>query len=374
MIKLKEYEIIVKSDSLKNCGLWIKTCLPRAGRVFIISNKKVFGLFGGKVTDSLSASNLLFETHLIGDGEKFKNFKTLEKTLSKMSEARLTRTDAVIALGGGVVGDLSGFAASIYLRGIPFLQIPTTLLSMIDSSVGGKTAVNTDFGKNLIGTFYQPSGVLVDVKTLQTLAKRELVAGFCEAIKQSAIGGINLFQETSDFLNNYSLNTLESNFSEFSLLERLISNQISYKAKIVSNDEREDVTRNDSSSRKILNFGHTIAHALEKATNYRRFKHGEAVGLGILVACEISKNLEILDTKELNLINDVIRRLGSFPKTADLNVDEIIGAIAFDKKSVGNSVKWILLEKIGSPIIVDGIEIPEIIIRKSILKVLSNPN
>ncbi len=372
MIKLKEYEIIVKCDSLKNCGLWVKTCLPLVGRVFIISNKKVFGLFGETVTGSLSANNLLFETHLIGDGEKFKNFKTLEKTLSKMSEARLTRTDVVIALGGGVVGDLSGFAASIYLRGIPFLQIPTTLLSMIDSSVGGKTAVNTDFGKNLIGTFYQPSGVLVDVKTLQTLAKRELAAGFCEAFKQSIISGISLFDETSDFLNKYTLNNLKSNFSEFTLLEELITNQIIFKAKIVSGDEREDISRNDSSSRKILNFGHTIAHALEKVTNYRRFKHGEAVGLGILVACEISNNLDFLQTKELNLINDVLRRLGSFPKTKDLNIDEIIKAITFDKKSVGNSVKWILLEKIGSPIIVDGSEIPEIVVKKSILKVFSS--
>jgi 3-dehydroquinate synthase len=371
MVKLKDYEIEIANGSNENCGIWARKCLPQTNRILIISNRKVFGLFGNKVVKSLIENDFLCEVHLIGDGERFKSFKTLQSTLEKMSEIGLTRTDAVIALGGGVVGDLAGFAASIYLRGIPFLQIPTTLLAMVDSSVGGKTAINTKFGKNVVGSFYQPRGVLVDVNVLKTLPRREIVAGFCEIIKQSIIGSRKLFDETDTFLGSISLKNLTSSAKKLRELESIIANQIRFKASIVENDEREDVSRNDFRSRKILNFGHTIAHALEKVTNYRRFKHGEAVGIGIIAATEISKTLEIFVGNELNLINDVLHRLGSLPKTADLNVDEVIKAISFDKKNDGSSVKWILLEKIGSPIIVDGREISETILKQILTKVLS---
>jgi 3-dehydroquinate synthase len=371
MIKLQDYEIEIQANSLISSGEWAKKCVPATGRFLIVSNKKVFGLYGEVVSRSFRDAGFKVDFHLIGDGERFKSFKTLEQTLAIMSESRLTRTDAVVALGGGVVGDLTGFAASIYLRGIPFLQIPTTLLAMIDSSVGGKTAVNTKFGKNIVGSFYQPSGVLVDVNTLRTLPKREVVAGFCEAIKQSIISDEKLFDQTSQFLANFPLNHFQSSINEGTCLEDLITKQIAFKADIVKSDEKEDVERNDCRSRKILNFGHTIAHALEKVTNYRRFKHGEAVGIGILAASEISKNLELLSSDELSLINGVVHRLGKFPNTSDIVIDDVVGAIAFDKKTVGNSVKWILIEKIGVPRILDGKEIPISLLKKSLAKVFS---
>src|SRR5690606_3343059 len=173
---------------------------------------------------------------------------TLEKTLMAFGSAGLSRTDAAVALGGGVIGDVAGFAASVYLRGIRFIQMPTTLLSMIDSSVGGKTGVNTTFGKNLIGSFYQPAGVVIDPATLRTLPRREVTAGLCEAVKQAALAGGKLFSVTQETLSDDILSADTAAF---------IAAQIRFKAKIVSGDEREDPERTDAASRKILNFGHT---------------------------------------------------------------------------------------------------------------------
>ncbi len=365
------YEIKIGHDLLNTCGIWAKNCLDKnAQKIAIVSNKKVFGLYGEKVIKSLQ--NQGFETvfYLIGDGERFKNFRTLEKTLQFFSEQKITRTDAIIALGGGVVGDLTGFAASIFLRGIAFLQIPTTLLSMIDSSVGGKTAVNTEFGKNLIGTFYQPNGVLIDAETLQTLPRRELVAGFGEAIKHGAISNQKLFNEVANFLQNHPLSSFKRGLINFEELETLLANQVSFKAEIVINDEKEDVLRNDSRSRKILNFGHTTAHGLEKLTNYRRFKHGEAVALGILVAAEISKRLDFLDNNSLQLLNGVVTLLGKMPKTNDIDLEKIVSSFSFDKKVIGNSLKWVLLKEIGKPVIVENKHIPDDILLQSLETVL----
>jgi 3-dehydroquinate synthase len=170
--KPHQYEINIGNDLLSNCGNWAKSILPKSTKkIVVISNPKVFSLYGETVIESLQSEGFQVFIWKIGDGEKFKNLRSFEKALQFFSECGLTRADGVIALGGGVVGDLTGFASSVYLRGIAFLQIPTTLLSMIDSSVGGKTGVNSSFGKNLIGTFYQPNGVLIDVKTLQTLPR-----------------------------------------------------------------------------------------------------------------------------------------------------------------------------------------------------------
>jgi len=272
-----------------------------------------------------------------------------------------------------VVGDLAGFAAAVFMRGLAFLQIPTTLLAMIDSSVGGKTAVNTAFGKNLIGAFHQPRGVLIDVETLQTLPRRELTAGFCEAVKQAAIADANLFNQTAGFLENFSPGKFKKYFSDVKFvpaLENLIAAQIAFKAQIVMQDERESVERSDGKSRKILNFGHTLAHALEKVTDYKRFKHGEAVGCGILFAAELSKKLEILDENELNLLNDVLLRVGRLPDTRNISLEKVFEAFAFDKKTVGNSLQWILLKKIGEPVIVENKDISTSTIYETLKKVL----
>lgn len=377
-IKLKgsahAYEIRVGHKLLQSSGEWVKNCLSaKTKKIVIVSNKKVFSLYGEPVKRSLENSGFEVSVWLIGDGERFKNFRTLEKSLKFFSEQKLKRTDAVIALGGGVVGDLAGFAAAVYLRGTAFLQIPTTLLSMIDSSVGGKTGVNSEFGKNLIGAFHQPHGVLIDVGTLQTLERRELTAGFCEAVKQGAISGETLFGQTARFLQKNPINNFKKLFPDknfLNALQKLIAAQVSFKAQIVSQDEKENVERIDGKSRKILNFGHTAAHALEKVTDYKRFKHGEAVGYGILVAAEISNFVAKFTQNDLKSLNDVVRMTGFLPAADDLDIEEIFQAIAFDKKNVGESLQWILLEKIGQPKIFSSKDIPKSAIKKSLKKIL----
>lgn len=374
--KSKNYEIKISQNSLRDCGEWAQSVLPaKTDKIVIVSNRKVFGLYGKTVESDLRKAGYEVFVFLIGDGEKYKSFSVLEKTLEFFSENKLARTDAVVALGGGVVGDLTGFAASIYLRGISFLQIPTTLLAMIDSSVGGKTAVNSSFGKNLIGTFYQPKGVLIDPLVLQTLPRRELTAGFCEAVKQGAIADQKLFNQTAVFLETYQTNDFKEHFTKESFLESLqylLAAQINLKAEIVAGDEHEDLTRTDSRSRKTLNFGHTVAHALEKITDYKYFKHGEAVGYGILAAAEISKRVANFAQNELNLLNDVVNLTGQLPKIDHIEVDKVIQAFAFDKKQIGKSLQWILLESIGRPKIIQSKDIPNQVIKKSLKQIFKS--
>ena len=374
--RVAEYEIGIGAGILSASGNSLRDYLGKnVRRVAVVSNRKVFRLYGETVKRSLKSAGFEVCVFLMGDGERYKNFRVLENTLRFFGEKKLKRSDAVVALGGGVVGDLAGFAAAVYLRGVAFLQIPTTLLSMIDSSVGGKTAVNTEFGKNLIGAFYQPVGVLVDVETLRTLPRRELTAGFCEAVKQGAIADRQLFDRTAEFLRNYSPNNFKKYFTDeifLADLQTLLTAQISFKAGIVLQDEREDEARNDAKSRKILNFGHTVGHALEKVTNYKTFKHGEAVGYGILVAGEIAKNIGIFAKDELNLLYDVVASVGKLPTAANIDIEKIIQAFEFDKKSTADSLKWILLEKIGKPKIVESRDISPEILQKSLTSVLND--
>lgn len=357
------YAIEIGLDLPASSGGWAKGCLGgRAGKAALVSNAKVFGLYGEALKRGMEDADFDVFVCLIGDGEKFKSFRTLQKTLDIFSENRLSRTDAVVALGGGVVGDLAGFAASIYLRGVSFLQMPTTLLSMIDSSVGGKTGVNSSFGKNLIGAFYQPKGVLVDIRTLQTLPKRELTAGFCEAIKQGAVASRELFDQTAGFLDIYSPKSFARSFDNDDFIDGLVSllsEQIAFKAKIVANDERESPDKMDAGSRKILNFGHTFAHALEKVTNYRYLKHGEAVGYGIRFAAELSKKLGLLAPNEVNLLNDVVHRAGTFPPIDNIDPRIIFETFKYDKKLINNSLQWILLEGVGKPVIFPNADVPQ---------------
>jgi 3-dehydroquinate synthase len=372
--KEHQYKINIGNNLLKDSGIWAKDCLSDSTqKIALISNPKVFSLYGETVVKNLQKEGLQVFVWKMGDGERYKNLRSLEKALSFFSECGLKRSDAVIALGGGVVGDLTGFASSIYLRGVAFLQIPTTLLSMIDSSVGGKTGVNSSFGKNLIGTFHQPNGVLIDIETLKTLPRRELTAGFCEAVKQGAISNQTLFNQTADFLKNYSPQKFKKYFSKnefLKKLQKLIAAQVNFKAEIVINDERETLERGDARSRKILNFGHTVGHALEKITDYKYFKHGEAVGYGILAAGEIAKYVANFDQNELNLLNDVVSLTGNLPDCKNIKAENVVEAFAFDKKNVGDSLQWILLETIGKAKIVMNKDISPAIITKAVEKVL----
>ena len=306
----------------------------------------------------------------IPEGERYKSFRTFETVLNTMADIGLERNDLVIALGGGVVGDLAGFSASTYLRGIRLLQMPTTLLAQIDSSIGGKTAINLAKGKNLVGTFYQPDAVCIDTQTLGSLPARELVSGFCEMVKQSLVASRKLFDQTVATLQRFHMDQTILTTPEF---ENLIAAHCRFKASIVANDERESTERIDSKSRRILNFGHTTAHALEKVTNYRYFRHGEAVGYGMLVAGELSKHLGLLSDSKLDLLRDAVNLCGHLPSAKKLNLDEIKDALKFDKKSVRGQINWVLLDDIGSPRIVEGRAISNKVLGLSLLEALGIP-
>ena len=332
-------------------------------RVLVISNKRVFRLYGADIVASLKRSKLKIFEWLMPEGERFKSFSVLEKAVSFLGTNSFERNDLIVALGGGVVGDLAGFAAAIYLRGIPFVQVPTTLLAQIDSSVGGKTGINLPVGKNMVGAFYQPPVVAIDTETLLSLPKRELVAGFCEMVKQSLVADESMFKSTMETLERFQTDTKSIQSFEF---ESLIAKNCKFKASIVANDERESTKRSDTKSRRILNFGHTTAHALEAITNYRVFRHGEAVGYGMLVAGEISKNLGLLGTDELESLHEAVRLCGPLPRANHLDVNEIIRSLQHDKKSVAGKINWVLLEGIGRPRIVEGSQVSARVLRLSL--------
>jgi len=304
----------------------------------------------------LRAADFEVSAWLMKDGEQYKSFRSLEDALKFLSRSGFERSDAVVALGGGVVGDLAGFAAATYLRGVSFVQVPTTLLAQIDASVGGKTGVNLRAGKNLVGAFHQPRLVLIDPETLRTLPQRELTSGWCEATKQGAAGDRALFARTLRLLKRVGYDLRQSAKREASPpnLAATIAAHCRFKAAIVSGDERESIERNDHRSRRILNFGHTTAHALEAVTNYRRFRHGEAVGYGMLVAGALSNHLGMLAPRELELLREAVAACGPLPRASDIDFDRLMRAMKSDKKSVAGTIKWVLLEEIGKARIVDG--------------------
>lgn len=340
----RKSEINIAAGIRRNLGQLLPLKAPR--RVGVISNERVFELYGREVKRSLKSAGFTVLEWLMPEGERYKSFRSLEKAVTFLSENRFERDDLVLALGGGVVGDLAGFAAAVYLRGISLVQVPTTLLSQIDSSVGGKTGINLATGKNLVGAFHQPSSVFIDTETLVSLPPRELVSGFCEMVKQALISDASLFEMTVKCLQKRDLLSPE--------FEALIAAQCGFKASIVANDERESTSRTDTKSRKVLNFGHTTAHALETITNYRYFRHGEAVGYGMLVAGELSRNLGLIDSGTLESLRDAVRLCGSLPRADHLDTKQITGALKHDKKSVGGQINWVLLEGIGRPRIVEG--------------------
>jgi 3-dehydroquinate synthase len=347
--EFRSSQINIAAGIRRNLGQLLPVEPPR--RVGIISNERVFQLYGREVKRSLKTAGFTALEWLMPEGERYKSFRSLEKAVTFLSENRFERDDFVLALGGGVVGDLAGFAAAIYLRGLPLMQVPTTLLSQIDSSVGGKTGINLATGKNLAGAFHQPASVFIDPATLVTLPPRELVSGFCEMVKQALMADRPLFEMTVACLQKQAQ---DGDFLLSPEFEELIAAQCGFKASIVANDERESTTRTDTKSRRVLNFGHTTAHALETITNYRYFRHGEAVGYGMLVAGELSRNLGLIDSGTHDSLRAAVRLCGPLPRADQLDTNQITGALKHDKKSVGGQINWVLLEGIGRPKIVEG--------------------
>lgn len=342
----RSYDIVIDSGILPNIRERIKGF--DFSKVAVISNPTVFNLYGDMVMDSLKDAGFEPLCVLIPDGEEYKNFNQTYQILTELLKNKLDRKSCLIALGGGVIGDITGFVASIYMRGIDFIQVPTTLLSQVDSSVGGKTGVNHELGKNMIGTFYQPRLVWIDIDTLKTLPKREVLCGIAEIIKYGVIWDEELFE----FLEKKRdpLLTLDP-----LPLTHIIKRSCEIKAEVVSRDERE------AGLRAILNYGHTIGHAIETETGYSRFLHGEAVAMGMNLEAWLSEIMGFLNRRDALKIKAVINSYGLPSELpADLNADELISHMKLDKKVEAGEMKFILPEKIGKVKIQKGIDIEAI--------------
>jgi 3-dehydroquinate synthase len=323
------YEVFVGSRLLEKAGPLIREKLE--GRTCaVISDHNVAKHFAAALLESLEAAGFQATLITVPAGEESKTMGSAESICQQMIAAGLDRSSFVVALGGGMIGDLAGFVAAIYHRGVPCVQMPTTLLAQVDSSIGGKTAINTTAGKNLIGAWHQPALVISDVDTLATLPPRQLRQGFAEIIKHAVIRDAEMF----DLLQRYDPAEVEA----------LIRRNIEIKASIVAADERET-----SGERALLNFGHTIGHAIERAGQYRDFLHGEAVSLGMVAAAEISvRKVELSEDERDRIVRTLevfklpTRLPSGFPK------EEILKAIRFDKKFTAGQVRFVVVPKLGS--------------------------
>jgi 3-dehydroquinate synthase len=287
------------------------------------------------------------------EGERAKTLATVEKLTASMVRLGGDRRSVVLALGGGVVGDVGGFAASIFMRGIPVIQIPTTLVAQVDSAIGGKTGVNLASGKNLIGTFYQPLAVLVDPEVLTTLPEREYLSGLFEAMKYGVIRNPAIFELMETRRDGLYRRDVE-------LLKRLVIDCIRVKADVVSADERE------GGERRILNFGHTIGHALESATSYRRFLHGEAVGWGMVAAVIIGREMKITNHATAERIISLVRAYGQLP-VVNVTGKRIMNLLQSDKKTMGGVPHFVLATKLGSVEVVNNV--PESVILSAVREI-----
>jgi len=342
----RSYEVLVERGLLRSASSWLQAVVPPHAKVFLVSSPAILKLWGTVLQESFANSDRPLVVLEMADGEAFKRLDAVEKLAEKMVELGADRRSIVIALGGGVVGDVAGFLASIFMRGVSVVQVPTTLVAQVDSAVGGKTGVNLVAGKNLIGTFHQPLAVLADPEVLSTLPDREYRAGLFESMKYGVIRNPQIFE------------LMESNREallqrEGALLERLIVECVRVKADVVSADERE------GGERRILNFGHTIGHALESATEYMHFLHGEAVGWGMVAAGLIGKCLNITDPDTADRIIAMVLAYGSLP---EVNVDggRVLQLLQSDKKTMGGVPHFILATAIGKVDVVN--TVPESVV------------
>ncbi len=312
-----------------------------SGKLFVVTTHEVWQLHGHKLEPQFSGKD--WKVLFFPGGEAKKRLGSVEQLAEEMVSGGADRTSLAIGFGGGIVTDVSGFLAAIFMRGIPVLQIPTTLLAQVDAAIGGKTGVNLVSGKNLIGSFHQPLAVLIDPDLLATLPDREYRAGLFEAIKCGIIRDPALFR----LLDERAEEVLAMRPA---IVDELISAAVRIKVEIVSKDERE------GDLRRILNFGHTVGHAIEAETEYVRFLHGEAVGWGMLAATRLAELLQLLDTSEAQRIKRVICRYGPLPCAKDLDADRLIRRLAGDKKTVHGNVHFVLPTAVGNVKVISGID------------------
>ena len=328
----RAYPIHIGSGLLTQAALFAPHI--RGARAVIVTNETVAPLYAAKVEDAIRSLGKAVDTVVLPDGESFKKWDTLNRIFDALLTAGADRKTTLIALGGGVIGDMTGFAAACYMRGVPFIQVPTTLLSQVDSSVGGKTGINHPLGKNMIGAFHQPQAVLADIDTLRTLPPRELAAGMAEVIKHGAIADADYFAWIEQ--NIAGLNNCETD-----LMAEAVRGSVRIKASVVAQDERE------SGLRAILNFGHTFGHAIEAGLGYGEWLHGEAVGCGMVMAADLSHRLGFIDIDTRNRITALTREANLPTVAPDLGVDRFIDLMRVDKKAEAGEIKFVLLRKLG---------------------------
>ncbi len=339
--------MLVERGLLRSAAVAVRGLIPHGARIFLITSPPIRKPWAVTVRKSFRKAGHAVEMLIMADGERAKSLPELGKLAAKLVNYGADRRSILVALGGGVVGDVGGFLASVFMRGIPVIQVPTTLLAQVDSAIGGKTGVNLKAGKNLLGTFHQPLAVLADPDVLATLPEREYRSGLFEAMKYGVIRNpaiIELMEENRGAL-------LERR-SE--LLQTLITECIRIKADVVGGDERE------SGERRILNFGHTVGHALEAETNYKRFLHGEAVAWGMIAAGLIGVSMEITDPATAQRVIDLVLSYGPLPKV-EVNPKGVFKRLLSDKKSVGGVPHFILATAIGQTEVVNKVP-PEYVI------------
>ena len=344
------YEICIGQNILDRIGLLI-TKNKWASRYIILTDSNVSTLHGERFQAILKGMDLKVDLIDFPAGEASKNIQTILPIINNMIELGADRTSLLIAVGGGVVGDITGFIASIYMRGIPYIQIPTTLLAQVDSSIGGKTGIDLPHGKNLLGTFYHPKGVFIDLALLKTLTPQEFGNGLAEIVKCAIIDDpelLSFIEEEAEAIRN----------QDMGFLERVVTKACLIKKKVVEIDEM------DEGLRRILNFGHTIGHAIEAESGYC-VSHGEAISSGMVASAIISEKLKYLSSQDREKITSFIRKIGlpvSISKT--LSTDGILSRTRRDKKKKGDTIRFVLLKKIGMPFINGGV--PESLIRETI--------
>jgi 3-dehydroquinate synthase len=332
----KSYPVHVGRGLIGEVGALIRERLPSASRCAVVTSEEIQRIHGKALMEALGEADIEATTALVPDGEEAKTWGRAERLIGELLENRLDRKSAVVAFGGGAVGDLSGFVSAIFLRGVSLVQVPTTLLAQVDSSLGGKAAVNHPMGKNLVGAFHQPSLVVSDTELLMTLPRREVLSGMAEVVKHGVIADSELF----DYIERRIGELVDA---DPDALTHVVRRSVVIKARLVSLDERDS-----KGVRAILNYGHTAGHALETLTEHE-FRHGEAVAMGMEVAAKISSELELIEEAEVERQSRLLEKLGLGMTPPRVGVENMMEVMRRDKKAEGGSIRFVLPTGIGTP-------------------------
>jgi len=333
-LKEKSYPILIEKGLIEKVGYEVQKVF-NGEKIFILTDENVNGFYGEKVMSLLKDVGYEVKKLVLKAGEETKNYRSVQGVYNELIDFKITRSDLIITLGGGVIGDLGGFVASTFLRGIDFIQFPTSLLAQVDSSVGGKVGVDIEQGKNLVGSFYHPKAVFIDPNVLNTLEERFFNDGMAEVIKYGCIKDKNFFCELKNYKNKEEV---------INNIDKIVNNCCTIKRDVVEKDEK------DKGDRMLLNFGHTIGHGIEQYYNYKKYTHGEGIAVGMYAITKISEEMGLSKKGTAEEIKNLLIQYG-LPWEIDIKIDSIIEAISLDKKNIGGKLNVVLLKEIGEAFI-----------------------